>query len=150
MQVCHGKKSLPLETGDRLVRVLFCTHLGYDSRQFCPMAPALPARRVSRDLMPSREIRRPRQACSIMKQLKRQVLGWAPGNHLGSLLELSTVLLLVRGPLLQKHSILLLGPAVDDSLCRALYVHYSRKTAQLFSNYALCFCGLIIPEIMPA
>ena len=39
----------------------------------------------------------------------------------GLLLELSTVLLLVQGPLLRKHSMLLLGPAVDDSLCGALY-----------------------------
>ena len=68
----------------------------------------------------------------------------------GSLLELSTtagpLLLLVLGPL----SMLLLGSAVDDSIWRALHVHYSRKTARLFPNYALCFCGLIIPEIMPA
>ena len=37
--------------------------------------------------------------------------------------------------------------AVNDSVLRALHVRYSRKTAP---DYALCFCGLIIPEIMLA
>ena len=71
----------------------------------------------------------------------------------GLLLELSTaagpLLLLVLGPLLPDF-LLLLGPAADYSIGRALHVNYSCKTAQLFPNYAFCFCGPIIPEIMPA
>ena len=60
----------------------------------------------------------------------------------GSLLEPSTaavsLLLLILG-LLLLDSMLLLGTAVDDSIWRALHAHYSRKTARLFLNYALCF-----------
>ena len=44
--------------GERLVRVLFYTLLELDSLQFsvdCPMAPALPVRMVTRDLMLSRK-----------------------------------------------------------------------------------------------
>ena len=57
----------------------------------------------------------------------------------GSLPELSTaagpLLLLVLGQL-PLDSMLLLGPAVNNSIWWALHVHY-----------ALCFCRLIIPEI---
>ena len=65
--------------------VIFYTLLVFDSLQLSvnyPTASAFPARRVSRDLTLSREIRRPRQACSTMKRLEHRVLGWAPGNPL--------------------------------------------------------------------
>ena len=84
MLVCHGKK-FTVGDGEQLVQVLFCTLLGFDSLQFsvdCPMAPALHTRRVTRDLVLSCEIRRPRQAYSIMKRLKCRVLDRAPGNPL--------------------------------------------------------------------
>ena len=63
--------------------MLFYTLLGFDSLQFsvdCPMAAALPARRVSRDLTLSLKVKGPTQACSIMKRIERRVLGRAPGN----------------------------------------------------------------------
>ena len=72
MPVCHGKK-FTVGDGDRLVQVLFYMLLGFDSLQFsvdCPTAPVLPTRRVTRDLVLSCEIRRPRQARSIMKRLE--------------------------------------------------------------------------------
>ena len=88
-----------------------------------------------------------------MKRLERRLLGWAPGNPLARFLELSKaagpLLLLVLGPLLP-DSMLLLRPIADDSIGRALHVNYSRKTARFILNYALCFCGPIILEIMPA
>ena len=68
----HGKK-FTVGDGDRLVQVLFYMLLGFDSLQFivdCPTAPVLPTRRVTRDLVLSCEIRRLRQACSIMKRLE--------------------------------------------------------------------------------
>ena len=89
----------------------------------------------------------------LNNETTRKSTSW-PGSweSSGSLLELSIaagpLLLLVLGPLLLDYNMLLLGPAVNDSIWRALHMHYSRKTAQLF--YALCFCRLIIPEIMPA
>ena len=56
----------------------------------------------------------------------------------GSLLEVWTttgpLLLVVLGPLLL-DSMLLLWPAVNGSIWRALHVYYSHKTAQLFLNY---------------
>ena len=82
--VCHSK-TFAVGGSERLVRVFFYTLLGFDSLQFsvdCPTAPALPARRDSRDLMLSCEVRRPRQACSIMKRLECQLVGRAPGNPL--------------------------------------------------------------------
>ena len=47
-------KKFTVGDGERLVRVLFYTLLGFDSLQLsvdCPTAPALSARRVSRDLI---------------------------------------------------------------------------------------------------
>ena len=87
MPVCHGKK-FTIGDGEQLVWVLFYMLLGFDSLQFnvdCPMAPALPARRVNCDLTLSCEVRRPRKACSIMKRLERRVLGQTPGNPLARL-----------------------------------------------------------------
>ena len=88
--------------------------------------------RVSCDLTLSHEIKRPRH-----NETTQTSSSW-PGSwkSSGSLLEL----LLVWGPLSRKHSMLLLGPAVDDSLRGALYVHYSHKTAWLFPNYAFMLC----------
>ena len=81
---CATEKSLPLETVSGSARSGDFLHASrvFDSSVDCPTAPALPAMRVSRDLTLSREIKRPRQVCSIMKQLERRVLGWAPGNPL--------------------------------------------------------------------
>jgi len=60
-------KKFTVGDGEQFVQVLFYTLVRFDSLQFCPTAPALPARRVSCDLMLLREVRRPRQACPIMK-----------------------------------------------------------------------------------
>ena len=83
-----------------------------------------------------------------MKRLERRT----PGNPLPHFLELSKaagpLLLLVLGPL-SLDSMLLFRPTADNSIERALHVNYSHKTARLFLNYALCFYGPIIPEIMP-
>ena len=80
------QKRFKVGDGEWLVRVIFFyTLLVFDSLQFSvnyPTASVLPARRVSRDLTLSREIRRSRQACSIMKRLECRVLGRAPGNPL--------------------------------------------------------------------
>ena len=73
---------LPLQTVSGFIWVLYYMLLGIDSLQFCPTAPALPARRVSHNLTLLCEVRRPRQRCSIMKRFERRVLGWAPGNPL--------------------------------------------------------------------
>ena len=91
---------------------------------------------------------------SLNNETTQTLTSW-PGSwqSSGSLLKLSTTaepLLLLVLELLSLDSMLLLRPAVDDSIWRALQVHYSGKTARLFPNYALCFCGLIIPEIMLA
>ena len=78
-------KNFTIGDGERLVRVFFYTLLGFDSLQFsvdCPTAPALPTRRVTCNLMLLGEVRRPRQACSIMKRLERRLLGRALGNLL--------------------------------------------------------------------
>ena len=78
-------KKFTIGDGEWLVWVLFYTLLEFDSLQFsvdCPTVPALPAWRVSRDLTLSHEVRRPRQACWIMKRLECRVLGRAPGNPL--------------------------------------------------------------------
>ena len=61
------KKFTTVGDGDRLIRVLFCTLLGFHSLQFCPTASAFPARRVSHDFTLSLKVRGPKQACSIMK-----------------------------------------------------------------------------------
>ena len=71
MPVCHGK-IFAVGDGEQLVRVLFYTLLGFDSLQFsvdCPTVPAPSRKRESRDLMLSRELRRPRHTCSIMKNI---------------------------------------------------------------------------------
>ena len=61
------KKFTTVGDGERLIRVLFYTLLGFYSLQFCPMASAFPARRVSHDFTLSLKVRGPRQACSIIK-----------------------------------------------------------------------------------
>ena len=84
MPVCHSKM-FTVGDGERLVWVLFYTLLRFGSLQFsvnCPKAPALPAKRDSHDFVLSCKVRRPRQACSIMKRLERRLLGRAPGNSL--------------------------------------------------------------------
>ena len=78
MPVCYAKK---FNIGFN-VRGIFYTLLGFDSSVDCPTAPAVPTRMVSCDLTLLREIKRPRQACSITKQLEHRVLDWAPENPL--------------------------------------------------------------------
>ena len=57
---------------------------------------------------------------------------WESSGSLPKLLTAAGPLLpLVLGPL-SLDSMLLLGPAVHNSIWRALHVHYSRKTAWLF------------------
>ena len=63
------QKKFTVGDGERLIWVLFYMSV-------------FPARRVSHDFMLSLKVRGPRQACSIMKRLERQVLGRAPGNPL--------------------------------------------------------------------
>ena len=83
MPVCHSTKMFTsVGDGERLIRVLFYTLLGFHSLQFCPTASAFPARRVSHDFTLSLKVKGPMQACSIMKRLIRRVLGRAPGNPL--------------------------------------------------------------------
>jgi len=67
-------KKFTVGDGERLARVLFYMLLGFDSLQFCPTAPVLPTRRVSHELTLSRKVRRPKQACSIVKRLERGLL----------------------------------------------------------------------------
>ena len=130
MPVCHGKK-FTVGDGERIVRVLFYMLLVFDSLQFSVDCPTAPARRV---------------AVILCFRAKSEGLGRAPGNALARFWSCRQLLCHYY----LESTMLVLGPAVDDSIWRALYVHYSRKTARLFPNYALCFCGQIIPEIMPA
>ena len=81
------RKFTTIRDGERPIRVLFYTLLGFHSLQFCPMASAFPARRVSHDFALSLKVRGPRQACSIMKRLVLRVLGRAPGNPLAHLYQ---------------------------------------------------------------
>ena len=65
------KKFTTIGDGERLIRVLCYSLLGFHSLQFCPTASAFPARRFSHDFTLSLKVRGPRQPCSIMKQCVR-------------------------------------------------------------------------------
>ena len=84
MPVCHGKKVYHWRWwAARLGAILHASRVWQSSVQCrLPHGSCAPARRVSRDLTLSHKVRRPRQACWIMKRLKRRVLGRAPGNPL--------------------------------------------------------------------
>ena len=125
----------------------------FSSVSTVPRLLRLPARRDSHDLVLLCEVRKSRQACSIVKRLKRRFLGRAPGSPLAHFWSCRQYYYQNEAryrAIARFSSKLLFEPAVDNSLRGALYVHYSRKTARLFRNYAIRFCGPIILVIMPA
>ena len=79
------QKSLPLETvsgsfGCSFTRFSCLTVVS--SVSTAPRLLRFPQEALATNLHFSHKIRRPRQACSIMKRLERRVLGRAPGNPL--------------------------------------------------------------------
>ena len=84
MPVCHGKKVYHWRWWAARLGAILHTSRVWQSSVQCrlPHGSCAPARRVSRDLTLSHKVRRPRQACWIMKRLECRVLGRAPGNPL--------------------------------------------------------------------
>ena len=115
-----------------------------------PWLLRLPARRDSHDLALLCEVRKPGQTCSIMKTSISWLGSWSPLARFWSCRQYYYQNEARYRATARFSSKLLLGPAVDNSPRGALYVHYSCKTARLFPNYVLHFCGPIFPLIMLA